>query len=142
LGQWLRFFVISRTLISMPDRLKIVFFIPNFLFLLLCAASNMTIGISLFIFFALFALSGPYSEHAYNDISALTCYNLRYAYYKISEINAFWIRASIRIFSIFLSLSLSLSLYFQNLSQSNIYFVLNFAKIFSNNRKVDKTTIR
>ena len=89
LGQRLRFFVISRTLISMPDRLKIVFFIPNFLFLLLCAASNITIGISLFMFFALFAFSGPYSEHAYNDISALTCYNLRYAYYKISEINAF-----------------------------------------------------
>jgi len=40
---------------------------------------------------------GPYSECAYNDVSALTCYNLHYAYYRILEIKArfyqekFWI---------------------------------------------------
>jgi len=32
--------------------------------------------------------NGSYSDRAYNDVSALTCYNLRYAYYRISEIEA------------------------------------------------------
>ena len=31
---------------------------------------------------------GPYSERAYNDVSAVTCYNLHYAYYRILEIKA------------------------------------------------------
>jgi len=34
-----------------------------------------------------FIVIGPYSERAYN-VSALTCYNLRYAYYRILEIKA------------------------------------------------------
>ena len=33
-----------------------------------------------------FVYTGSYSERAYNDVSALICYNLRYAYYRILEI--------------------------------------------------------